>query len=181
MTDSQTELPTKRTSRLRPTPETEAQEPPVPTSQTSDSTGAGGLPAIPEPEPALAPAADQPEPTPAPEPAHSPEMASPVAAPLPSPPVTHPPAPLPEQPLEHSPFRKHDVVQVLDLNSRHYGQFFMVGDVLRGKVHGYYLTPGRHVEYVTVEQAYCWFIGSSKVRSPLPCSPKWISDNRPPA
>ena len=90
--------------------------------------------------------------------------------------MTHPAAPVPEPTLPNSPFHRHDVVQVLDVTSRHYGQFFMVGDVLHNKVHGYHLTQGMKKEYITVDAQNCWYIGSAKVRSAQPCSPKWIAD-----
>ena len=89
-----------------------------------------------------------------------------------------PPAPPAAEPtLPNSPFRRHDVVQVLDMSSRHYGQFFMVGDVQHRKVHGYCMMPGGHKEFITIELQHCWYIGSAKIRSATPVSPKWISDN----
>lgn len=103
----------------------------------------------------------------------------PGQAPLPA---THSPGPQPTEPtLPNSPFRRHDVVQVIDIGSRHFGMFFMVGDHYHNKVHGYYMQPGLHKEYITIEAHHCLYIGrpetgSKAVRSSQPCSPKWIAD-----
>lgn len=107
-----------------------------------------------------------------------------VVSPAPEPPAVFPTAPLPQPPpspdvIPGTTLRKHDVVQIIDPKSRHYGQFIMVGDMTRGKVHGYYMCEGHHKEFVTVDAVYCWHVGSAKVRAQVCCSPKWISDNRP--
>jgi hypothetical protein len=86
--------------------------------------------------------------------------------------------PPPTPTLPNSPFSRHDVVQITDPTSRHYGQFFIVGDVQFHKVHGYYMAPGLQKEHVTIDHHHCFYIGSAKVRSANPCSPKWISDHR---
>lgn len=94
----------------------------------------------------------------------------PSSVPLVTPAVPASPTPLPE------PIKKHDVVQVIDTTSRHYGGFFVVGDVIRDQVHGYLVSEGRKKEYVTVRLRDCWYIGTAKIRSQTPCSPKWLSD-----
>lgn len=89
------------------------------------------------------------------------------------------PPPAPEPIIAGSPFRRHDVVQILDPESRHYGGVLIVGDVLRDKVHGYFFTEGRHRDYITINIKYCWYLGTSRARAMNACSPKWIADNRP--
>lgn len=79
-------------------------------------------------------------------------------------------------PLGNSPFHQHDVVQILDETSRHYGGFLIIGDVLGNRVHGYCVSEGRKQDYITVPLNLCWYIGRAKMRSKTPCSPKWISD-----
>lgn len=73
-----------------------------------------------------------------------------------------------------------DVVQVTKIGERTYGLFIIVGDVLRGKVHGFHFVgEGGKKEFITVDEDSVHLIGSSKVRSKTPCSPKWVADNRP--
>jgi len=172
-----TTIPTtrSRTSRRRPAPEVQRPPEAHPAAEVPPSPPAAGAPApalaVPDPAPPApisAPAATTTEvPTPKP----PPPLVEVAAAPsIPS-----------ILPLPGSPFHQHDVVQVLDRSSRHYGQFFMVGDVRYNKVHGYYLTEGLHKDYITVDIQYCLFIGSPKagsgaVRSAQPCSPKWLAD-----
>src|SRR5262245_29681671 len=111
MTDQQPDAPVKRTSRLR-------QPPPEAAVDTQEAAAAT------TPQPSLAVA---------PEPKPEPESLAPAApAPLPSAPPERPPEP-PQVALlaPSAPFQKHDVVQILDQTSRHYGGFFIVGDVLR--------------------------------------------------
>lgn len=111
--------------------------------------------------------------------------AEPVALQVPAEQPAAVPAPQPDGierdliPFPNSKLCRHDVVQVVDKDNRHWGQFIIVGDVLRGRVHGFYLTEGRKKEFITVDEVHCHFVGKSKVRSQQPCSPKWISDNRP--
>lgn len=181
--------PTKRSSRRRPIQPAPGQEP---LTEGSTTPAVGVPPDIATiPIPISAPAATVPEvPTQLP-PADSDSPAVAAAPSLPAPPVPAPPivilrepgaqlpapaVPVAEPTLPNSPFRRHDVVQVLDMASRHYGQFFMVGDAQNRKVHGYLMTAGGHKEFVTIEQQHCWYIGSAKIRSATPCSPKWISD-----
>jgi len=73
---------------------------------------------------------------------------------------------------------KHDVVQIADQGSRTHGMFFMVGDVFRTKVHGYYILEGSKKEFITVDRDKVVIIGPSKVRAEKSCSDKWISDHR---
>lgn len=173
-----TDVPTKRSSRRRPSSAPEAQE-----TTAADAHAAVVPPvAVPEPETISAPAAIPEVPATIP-----PAVVSVAAAPSPRPavilrepgtaPATQPATPPAEPTLPNSPFRRHDVVQVLDTSSRHYGQFFSVGDVQHKKVHGYCMMPGGHKEFITIELAHCWYIGSAKIRSATPVSPKWISDN----
>ena len=153
MTDTTENAPVKRTSRLRPTP-------PAETEPDTDTQAAAATPStIAAPEPA------EPEPLPTAVPAPLPAVAPPAVLGAAAP----------------SPFKRHDVVQILDTTSRNYGGFFVVGDVLRDQVHGYLMAEGRKKEFVTVRIPNCWYIGTAKVRSQNPCSPKWIADNRPPA
>ena len=81
------------------------------------------------------------------------------------------PIPAPEPLLHGSPFRRYDVVQILDPDSRNYGGFLIVGDVMGDKVHGYFLTEGRQRQFVTVRIQFCWHLGTSRVRLLNPCSP----------
>lgn len=83
-----------------------------------------------------------------------------------------------ELPFHNSSLCKHDVVQILSKTGRNFGMLMVVGDVVRGRAHGYCLMEGGKKEYVTVDEKDCWFIGKSKIRSQNPCSPKWIADNR---
>lgn len=162
-------IPTKRSSRRRQSlPSPEAEKAPVP--EGTPAAGASPAPTVPEPA-VPEPAAVEP---PTPVVAARPHVLMPLQPPPPAQPTEEPPIP-------NSPFHRHDVVQVLDVNSRHYGLLFMVGDVHNRKVHGYHLTAGLHKEYVTVEIQHCLFIGrqtrgSKMVRSAQPCSPKWVSD-----
>lgn len=146
--------PTKRSSRRRV-----SIAPPLPAAEP--------VPAVPEPVPISAPVAAIPEVPTTPPPVVSQAVAAPSFTPS---------LPPQEPTLPNSPFRRHDVVQVLDTTSRHYGQFFMVGDVRHNKVHGYYLMPGSKKEHITVDLQHCWYVGAAKVRSATPCSPKWLSD-----
>lgn len=86
-------------------------------------------------------------------------------------------------PIVGCPFNQDDVLQVIDPQSRQYGMFFVLGDVRHGKAHGYYLQEGGKREFITIPlerdgNVCLWFVGRSKVRSRVACSPKWISDNR---
>jgi hypothetical protein len=157
-TSANPDAPIKRTSRLR-----QAQEPPGEAAETGDSQEPATVP----PTAVAVPVAQtEPEPPPA------------VPVPLrPGPEEQH--VPDRGKPIPNSPFHQHDVVQILDPVSRHYGGFFIVGDMVRDRVHGYFLAEGRQKQFVTIELRYCWFIGSAKVRSPLPCSAKWIADYGP--
>ena len=153
--------PTKRTSRRRPT--SAPQEPEPPTVPLAEPVEPVGVPPVQSHETGLASAAMVPKAG-----ALVPETAPIVAAP-----------PVPEPSLPNSPFKLHDVVQITDKSSRHYGQFFTVGDVSRNKVHGYYMMEGMKKDYVTIEMQHCFYIGTAKVRSANPASPKWLSDKRP--
>jgi hypothetical protein len=197
MTDSTpTDAPIKRTSRLRqPSPAEAGTQEPATAAPRSTSPEAVAVP------PAESATVGVPEeiaaPTATPDPA--PDMAQPtVAIPFVTPPPPPPPFVLREQAparpgvagpqsppgdknleLPGSPFHKHDVVQVVDPKHSFYGLFFVVGDVLRDKVHGYHMVEGHgRKEYITVDMSAVYYIGSSKVRSQNPCSPKWIADNR---
>lgn len=81
-------------------------------------------------------------------------------------------------PLIGTPFHVADVVQVKDPQSRHYGQFFTLGDIRHGKAHGFYMLEGTKKEFVTVPMEAIHFIGRAKVRARVACSPKWIADNQ---
>ena len=160
--------PTKRSSRRRPSA-------PIATDEHEQPSVSPEPGAVVSPAPTdLAPSAGFKAEVPIPPPVLKP---APAAAP------SFPPQPPPQPPLADelpgSPFKRHDVVQILDRNSRLYGAFFIIGDVLRGRAHGYFLSEGLKKEFVTVEVAHCWYVGSSKVRSQVSCSAKWISDNRP--
>lgn len=152
-TSANTNAPIKRTSRLR-----QAQEPPGPgeAAEAGDSQ-----------EPATVP----PTAVAAPEAQTEPEPSTAVPVPL---------RPGPQEqrgkPIPNSPFHQHDVVQIQDPVSRHYGGFFAVGDVFRERVHGYFMAEGRQKQFVTIELRYCWFIGTAKIRSQAPCSPHWVSE-----
>ena len=83
-----------------------------------------------------------------------------------------PPAPPAAEPtLPNSPFRRHDVVQVLDMSSRHYGQFFMVGDVQHRKVHGYCMMPGGHKEFITIAERLSDVPALNRVLGMFLCEP----------
>ena len=169
-----TDIPIKRSSRRRPTSPPSAPEGQEPSAVSQATTVEVPPPPVPIPVVPLASPAVAPETG-----ALAPVNAPAAAAPQPQPAM---PPPAPPQPpelaatLPNSPFHLHDVVQVLDRSSRHYGQFFMVGDVVRNKVHGYYLTEGLKKEHITIELQHCWYIGSAKIRSANPCSPKWHAD-----
>lgn len=184
MTDSITEQPTeqpKRSSRRRQVPPPPPGAPEVvepPASPSALQTDAGEAPTIPAvPVPALVP----------PPPAvilQDQTVPIPLMIPAPIGPGMQPgsalgPPPAPEPIIAGSPFRRHDVVQILDPESRHYGGVLIVGDVLRDKVHGYFFTEGRHRDYITINIKYCWYLGTSRARAMNACSPKWIADNRP--
>lgn len=166
--------PTKRSSRRRPIQPAPGQEP---LTEGSTTPAVGVPPTIPTTI-ISAPAAAVPE-VPTLPPADSDSIAVAAAPSFLRDPGAQPPAPaipVANPTLPNSQFHRHDVVQVLDMASRHYGQFFTVGDVQNRKVHGYLMTAGGHKEFITIEQQHCWFIGSAKIRSATPCSPKWISD-----
>lgn len=108
-----------------------------------------------------------------------------VEAPIEPPPA--PPKPVEEIEKEHSApktlggsgLSQHDVVQIIDPQSRLYGGFMAVGDVRNNKVHGYYVAEGRAKHFVTIPLGMVHPIGGqAKVRSSNPCSPKWLSDNQ---
>lgn len=196
MTDSPVETPDqpKRSSRRRlpPTPEqptAEAPEPPA-SLQSAAPPDAGVPPPFAAPAaPLLPPPPPPPQVSvlPPPPPPPSPSFSQPpimLQEPTPMPPANHPgaalgPPPTPEPLIGHGPFRRHDVVQIMDPDSRHLGGFLIVGDVLGDKVHGYYYTEGRQKQFLTVALRFCWHMGTSRIRAQYNCSPKWISDYRP--
>lgn len=94
-------------------------------------------------------------------------------------PGTFSPLPPPEGHFPGTEFSRFDVVQILDKDSRLYGMFLVIGDIVAGKVHGYYFVEGKLRQFATVDIQHCWPCGTSRVRFANPCSPKWISDNRP--
>jgi hypothetical protein len=80
-----------------------------------------------------------------PEPVPAVDVSPPTVPVSPEPKIVSPaPQVVTQEPLlGNSPFHRYDVVQVLDTTSRQFGQFFVVGDAHRGRVHGYYLMdPG---------------------------------------
>lgn len=104
------------------------------------------------------------------------------------PPVTVQQPSVPVEEIEHetppvqlggeSPLKLHDVVQIIDPQSRIYGAYFTVGDVRNGRVHGYYISEGRAKSFVTIPVNMVHRVGGqAKVRSSNPCSPKWLSDH----
>ena len=80
-------------------------------------------------------------------------------------------------PILGTPFHVCDVVQVNDQQSRHYGQFFTLGDIKHGKAHGFYIQEGTKKEFITVPVEAIHFIGRAKVRARVACSTKWIADH----
>lgn len=80
-------------------------------------------------------------------------------------------------PIVGTDFCKHDVVQVIDATSRLLGVFFILGDIKRGKAHGYYMLEGQKKEFVTVPVQHIWHIGTAKIRAQTVVSEKWKSDN----
>lgn len=67
----------------------------------------------------------------------------------------------------------HDVVQVYNQTSSFYGVLFQIGDIQKGKAHGFYMLPGGRKEFATVGVDECRFIGESRVRSKEPTSQQW--------
>lgn len=85
--------------------------------------------------------------------------------------------PAPIHCIGNSNLYQHDVVQIIDPASRLFGLLFAVGDVKKGRVHGYYLTEGRQKQFVTINLDMVYRVGGlAKVRSATPNSPKWLSD-----
>lgn len=182
MTDSNPppiDAPTKRTSRLRqpPAPEAEAgtQEPtplsaPEATATVDSHAPEPSAPPVPDMS-TVAPAAPPPPPFVLRDPNQDQRNANARTAAAPTPGRVQ---------LPGSALCKHDVVQIIDPKHVFYGLFFVVGDVLRDRVHGYHMVEGHgRKEYVSVDSSACYYIGEAKIRSQNPCSPKWIADNRP--
>lgn len=88
-------------------------------------------------------------------------------------------SPDPKLVIPGSALLRHDVVQVNENGHANYGLLFIVGDVVRGKVHGYHMTE-RHgqKEFITVPESAVLRIGASRIRAAQPCSAKWRSDHQ---
>jgi hypothetical protein len=104
------------------------------------------------------PAALRPEPPPA----------APIIAPTPE---------VPKPPPDAPPWL-HNVVQVIDRESRHWGVLFQLGDIKDGKAHGYRIKEGGGREFFTVGANQIHTIGESKVRLKRPCSDQWMGEHR---
>lgn len=80
----------------------------------------------------------------------------------------------------------NDVVQIMNRESRLYGILFIVGDVDRERVHGFYLLQGGKKEFVTVNISELVHdnriavIGEARVRTRESCSSKWLMDHGKP-
>jgi hypothetical protein len=197
MTTPEIASPTKRSSRRRqvttdpvePTtpPVAEVPESPASVSPAPPPAGAGAPPpsAPPTTEPAPVPMpALSPPPPPGPFGGFTPTTQNrlpsmPTPAPAPASHGAFTPLPPPGPCFPGTDFRRFDVVQILEPESRLYGMFLVIGDILGDKVHGYYFAEGKQRQFATVRMQFCWPCGTSRVRFQNPCSPKWISDNRP--
>jgi hypothetical protein len=104
-----------------------------------------------------------------------PPKAPPALAEPPAPPITTPEIP---KPPPDAPPWLHDIVQVVDKESRFWGVLFQLGDIKDGKAHGYRIKEGGAREFFTVGANQIHTIGESKVRLKRPCSDQWMGEQR---
>jgi hypothetical protein len=69
----------------------------------------------------------------------------------------------------------HDVVQVNNPNSEHFGVLFQIGDINEGKLHGFIMHTGGRKEFVTVGVGEVIVVGIARMRSKQPVSEQWAA------